>query len=263
MTFIEKEHVKAEFSAYTAPYDIKDEKIALKIEHTYRVADLCEVIARNEGLTELDANLAWLIGMLHDIGRFEQVRQYGTFSDADSVDHAELGADILFDEKKGIIRDFVRADIDDDVIEAAIRNHSRYRIDEKLEERQKLFARILRDADKIDILKVNVDFPLEAIYNTTKEIIRRADVTPEVMDSFYEHHATLRKLKKTPVDHVVGHISLVFELEFEISLQIVMKQGYLDRLLDFESDNPSTRKCFARLNEEMNSFLAMHGIFRH
>ena len=42
--------------------------------------------------------------MLHDIGRFEQIRRFGTFNDVQSVDHAEFGADLLF--KEGLIRKF-------------------------------------------------------------------------------------------------------------------------------------------------------------
>ena len=38
-------------------------------------------------------------------------------------------------------------------------------------DREKQFADIpRRDADKIDILKVNVDVPLEEIYNVTKDL---------------------------------------------------------------------------------------------
>ena len=38
---IDKGHVKEVFRIYTDSYDITNEKIALKIGHTYRVADLC------------------------------------------------------------------------------------------------------------------------------------------------------------------------------------------------------------------------------
>ena len=113
----------------------------------------------------------------------------------------------------------------------------------------------MRDADKIDILRVNVDVPLEEIYNTTTEELRNAAVTPAVMDSFYEHHATLRSIKRTPVDHVVGHISLVFELVFPESVRIVKEQGYLEKLLHFESRNAVTNAQFAELRAEMERYL--------
>lgn len=251
---IDREHVKKVFKTYTDAYDVSDEKIRLKIGHTYRVADLCEQIARAEKLKEADVDLAWLLGMLHDVGRFEQLRRYGTFIDAESIDHAALGADILFGEENAI-RTYISEETEDEVIETAIRVHSAYRIPENLPERTAMLCHILRDADKIDILRVNVDVPLEEIYNTTTEELRNACVTQAVMDSFYEHHATLRSIKRTPVDHVVGHISLVFELVFDESVCIVKRQGYLDKLLCFESRNPRTNEQFAELRAEMERYL--------
>ena len=255
---IDRAHVMRTFQKYTDAYDASDEKIKLKIDHTYRVAALCEQIARAEKLPAADIELAWLLGMLHDVGRFEQLRRYGTFIDAESIDHAALGADILFGEKKAI-RTYISEGTEDEVIETAVRVHSAYRIPEQLPERTAMLCHILRDADKIDILRVNVETPLEEIYNTTTEELRNACVTQAVIDSFYEHHATLRSIKRTPVDHVVGHISLVFELVFNESVRIVREQGYLDKLMHFESENPVTTAQFAELRAEMERYLAMQG----
>ena len=72
----------------------------------YRVAALCERIAKAAGMCAYDVELAWLSGMLHDVGRFEQIKRYNTFSDADSVDHAKFGADLLF--KDGLISTFLK-----------------------------------------------------------------------------------------------------------------------------------------------------------
>lgn len=251
---IERDMVNAAFKAYTDAYDGSDEKIKLKIEHTYRVADLCERIALSEGLKEADVDFAWLLGMLHDVGRFEQLRRYGTFIDAESVDHAALGADILF--REGKIRNYLEADEEDSRIELAVRVHSAYRLPEQLDAHTEMFCNILRDADKIDILKVNVLVPLEEIYNATTRELRNAEVTEAVMQSFYEHHATLRNLKRTAVDHVVGHISLVYELIYPESLHIVKEQGYLAQLMNFATDNPKTKVQFAELKEEMERYLA-------
>ena len=44
--------------------------------------------------------------MLHDIGRFEQIKRYGTFNDSKSVDHGEFGADLLFKEQR-LIEDYI------------------------------------------------------------------------------------------------------------------------------------------------------------
>jgi len=249
-----KEKAKKAFSDYAAKYDAKDEKVRLKIEHTYRVSALCERIARACGLSEKDVLLAWLCGLLHDVGRFEQLKQFGTFNDAISVDHALLGAKILFDEGK--IRDYIEDSSNDEFIREVISCHSAYRIPEEYNDRTRLFANILRDADKIDIFRVNVDFPLEEIYNVSTEILRSEEVTPEVFDAFMAHHAVLRSLKKTAVDNVVGHISLVYELVFPISIQIVADQGYLNQLLNFQSQNPQTVQKFNMIRQEISAFLS-------
>lgn len=241
------------FQKYVANYNAGEEKVRLKIEHTYRVCGLCESIAKDLNLSEQDIDLAWLIGLLHDIGRFEQLKKFGTFSDADSIDHAAYGADILF--KQGKIRDYLDDSFEDELIRIAIHSHNAYRLSDNLDERTKLFCNIIRDADKIDILKVNVDFPLEEIYNVTTKELKSGTVTAEVMQSFDEEHAVLRSLKKTAVDNVVGHISLVYELVFPISLQITVRQGYLNKLMDFKSDNPETEKQFTHIREKMQNYL--------
>ena len=250
---IDRTKARRVFGEYVRNYNYRDEKIRLKIEHTYKVAELCEQIAVSEELSNADTDLAWLIGLLHDIGRFEQLRQYGTFIDAESIDHAELGADILF--KQGKIREFVTDTECDDLIELAVRSHSLYRLPEGLTERETMFCNIIRDADKVDILRVNVEFAPEDIYNVSSEVLRNEEVTPEVMQSFFEEHATLRSLKKTAVDHLAGHISLIYELVYPYSVRVMAEQGFLKKMLAFESENPRTREQFAVIADRINGYV--------
>ena len=250
---IDRQKAKRVFGAYVQNYDCRDEKIRLKIEHTYRVASLCAQIAESERLSAEDVDLAWLIGLLHDIGRFEQLRQYGTFIDADSVDPAELGADILF--KQGKIREFVTGAGCDRLIELAVRAHSLYRLPEGLDGRETMFCDIIRDADKVDILRVNVEFAPEDIYNVSSEVLRNEEVTPDVMQSFFEEHATLRSLKKTAVDHLAGHISLIYELVYPYSVKVMAEQGFLEKMLAFKSENPHTREQFAVIADRINGYV--------
>ena len=251
---IDRKHVEDTFRKYTNAYDSTDEKIKLKIAHTYRVAGLCERIAQSENLSAEEVELSWLLGMLHDVGRFEQLRRYDTFNDAMSIDHAKLGAEILFGSENKI-RDYIKDGAEDLLVETAILTHNAYRLPEELDERTEKFCHILRDADKIDILRVNVEVPLEEIYNTTIEDVQNAVVTEAVMDNFFTHCATPRRIKKSSVDHLVGHISLVYELVFSESLRIVKNDGYLEQLLHFESRNPHTQKQFDVLRRELEHYL--------
>lgn len=265
---IDRNHITDTFSAYTDRYDASDGKIKLKIDHTYRVADFCDRIAKSIGLKEEDVDLAWTIGMLHDVGRFEQVKRYGTFIDLESVDHAQFGADLLFREglietyfpnlpDEGGMCDREKAEYADlHIIETAIREHSNYRIREGLSDWEKMFCNIIRDADKVDILRVNVETPKEVIYNVTTEELQSAKVADAVMQSFFEEHCILRSLRESAVDNVVGHISLVYELVYPVSRSMVAEQGYLEQLMNFETKNEVTKEQFERIREKMHQYLS-------
>ena len=92
---VDRQKVLDAFAAYIRPYDAQDPKVSLKIHHTYRVAALCEQIGRSIALEGTALDLAWLCGMLHDVGRFEQLRRFGTFDDSKSIDHARAGVQVF------------------------------------------------------------------------------------------------------------------------------------------------------------------------
>lgn len=275
---INRKNVINAFAEYVRNYDPSDEKIKLKIDHTYRVAGLCQRIAESLGLSEPDVDIAWLLGMLHDIGRFEQIRRFGTFNDAQSVDHAEFGADLLL--KEGLIRKFAEGyyeecelarsgneeaeqiiknnehhNKDTGLLEMAIRQHNKYRVKEDLTERQRMFCDILRDADKVDIFKVNADIPMEIIYDVTTEELKNGIITKEVLESFYKKETVLKSIRRSAVDHIVGHISLLFELVYKESYRQAKEQGYVYKLLDFKSDVPEVNAEFDDMRKYVDEFL--------
>lgn len=275
---INRKNVINAFAEYVRNYDPSDEKIKLKIDHTYRVAGLCQRIAESLGLSEPDVDIAWLLGMLHDIGRFEQIRCFGTFNDVQSVDHAEFGADLLF--KEGLIRKFAEGyyeecelarsgneeaeqiiknnehhNKDTGLIEMAIRQHNKYRVKEDLTERQRMFCDILRDADKVDIFKVNADIPMEIIYDVTTEELKNGVITKEVLESFYKKETVLKSVRRSAVDNIVGHISLLFELVYKESYRQAKEQGYVYKLLDFKSDVPEVNAEFDDMRKYVDEFL--------
>ncbi len=250
---IDRQRAEDAFRAYVSRYNDQDEKVCLKIEHTFRVAGLCDHLASCCGLEGEERDSIWLSGLLHDVGRFEQLKRYGTFIDADSIDHAALGAEILFGE--GQIRKYAEDESEDGLLRTAVFYHSAYRLPEGLDDRTLHCCNILRDADKIDILKVNVDFSPEDIYNVTSEELRACAVTEAVLEDLYAGRAVLRSKKRTAVDHLVGHISLIFELVYPESLRVVARQGYLEKLMQFPSDNPVTREQFAGIRTYVEEYL--------
>ena len=118
------------FKEYTANYINLSDMCVLKLNHTMRVMELCGVIAESLGLSKEDIELAKICGLVHDIARFEQWRRYQTFTDARSVDHGNLGVEILC--KNNFIREFNADSSLDDLILKTVKNHNKY-IDGKIE----------------------------------------------------------------------------------------------------------------------------------
>ena len=230
---IDRKHAKETFSSYTDRYDPDNSLIRHKIDHTLRVAGNCEQIAASLAMDEDDVDFAWLLGLLHDIGRFEQVRRYGTFVDSVSVDHAEFGADLLF--REGLIGEFpVRSPTVDrlNLLETAIRLHNKLALPSGLDERTRVFCDLIRDADKVDIFRVVLELPFEARIGSSKGLIGEADEASEaVMECVYQHRCVPRAARKTRFDGHISHCCMAFELMFAKSRELVKEQGYLNRLL--------------------------------
>lgn len=245
----QKERVMEAFEAYVSKYNLQDPNILLKYIHTKKVAENCEIISKTLDLTEKEIFLAWMIGMLHDIGRFEQLRRFDTFNDAESIDHANFGADLLFTE--GLIEQFYLQKEDYPLIEAAIRSHSLYRIPETVTEYERMFCQIIRDADKVDIYRANYDTGICVVYHVTEEQFLNSAVSDEVMEIFMEERAIPRNVRRTVADHLVGHFALSFELVYPVSRKLVKEQGYLERLLATRFQNEETNRAMERVRKKL------------
>ena len=255
------------FREYSALYDTDDIKIKLKIDHTYRVSDIASRIGTSVGA---DGDFSWFLGLLHDIGRFEQLTQYGTFKDADSVDHAELGADILF--KDGLIENFpttffskMRLDGLDEpderdgldarrIAETAIRLHNKLTLPDGLDEKTLLYCKILRDADKADIFRVLTEPPYDERNEriVSDSIFGAVEAAREdVMNCVHEHRCVPRRSDFTHFEALISQCCMGFELEFPESVRIVKKQGYLEKLMSLPVENAAMRGQLDVLGTEM------------
>ena len=67
------------FQEYLKDYDQNNDKVKLKIVHTYGVVRQAEEISRRKKLCPEDIELAKIIALLHDIGRFEQLKRFDSF----------------------------------------------------------------------------------------------------------------------------------------------------------------------------------------
>ena len=251
-----KEKAEEVFIKYASQYDLEDPKIRLKVDHTLRVASLCERIAYSLQIPKEDVRIAFMTGILHDIGRFEQVRIYHTFRDGLSVNHAHLSADLLF--KEGLIREYPVNEKDYPLVENAIRLHNAYRLPDTLSQRERIFCQILRDADKIDILRVNRETPMEEIYDLPTEAFLTSDISDKVFEDLMACRDVNRQNSRTGIDFLVGHIAFAFGLVYPESFRIVKEQGYLDQMLSFESRNEATRKRMEQVRRKVLEYIGQH-----
>ena len=270
---IDRRRAREAFDSYVAAYDATNQRIALKVEHTLRVAELCERIAREAGFTPAGTDLAWLCGLLHDIGRFEQLRRWDTFSDAASTSHAALGVEVLFGSKGdtgvadddgsaagtiGIIHRFIDpSDELEEVIRAAVGFHSDYRLPEDLDVRTHAICDVVRDADKLDILRVASTDTVETVLNANEDELLASAVSPAIEDAFFEHRTAHYSERVTPVDYLVNLACFAFELVYPASLEIADEQEYIYRALErpFGITRPFENKATAQLINRMDGHL--------
>ncbi len=240
-------------------YDITDEKINRKLEHTYNVVENAKYLCKHLKLDKINTELAMIIALLHDIGRFDQAKIMKTFrEDITSFDHATLGVKILFE--KGEISNYVDNELYYPIIEKAIGNHSKYILDETgMTDTEILHCKIIRDADKVDSFRVKTVGNIYSIANVTVEDVEKSKVTEKVYNTFMNHKTILSKDRQTGLDIWVSYIAFIFGLEFKESYELIKENDYLNKLFNrfkYKVDNSTMdelKKCaFEYLENKLN-----------
>ncbi len=204
-----------EFNKYTSNYDLSNTSIKLKYNHSFRVMELQVKYAKQLGWSEEDIEIARIVGLLHDFGRFEQIRVYNTFDDTISIDHADYSVQELFD--KGNIKKFCSKEEWYPIIKFAIQNHNKYKIEKSNDKRAIMHAKLIRDTDKIDILY---------LFGTLKEITDYTDdsiVTKEVMSSIKKHKTIYRTKMMTKNDKFANKLAFAFDINYDCTLSEIKK----------------------------------------
>ena len=240
---------KKEFIKYTNNYDIQNEHIARKIGHSIRVMEISANIAKDLKLNNEQIELAKIIGLLHDIARFEQWKRYETFKDSKSCDHGDLGVEIL--QGNDFIRKFVEENKYDKIILTAIKNHNKYKIEEGLTEEELLFSKIIRDADKLDIMYEGV----EMLWKDEQEIkeIEQSDITQEVYNQFISEQTINRIYSRLPADRLLCFIGFIFDINFKYDFIVIKKEDYINKILD--KFNFKQKEKFTNIREIANKYI--------
>lgn len=227
-----------EFLNYTESYKKYGKKIDLKISHTLRVKDLCIDIAKSQNMNDDDVELAAICGLLHDIGRFEQWKNYETYNDLESIDHGDLGERIL--KNNSFINKFSKKN--HNTIFRAVKYHNKYGVPNTVSKRNKIFTNITRDADKIDILYLFVN---GGLVNHVGDSI--------ISDKIYQNIINKKEIKRTEVktkaDEIAVRLGFAFDLNFKRSYEIIVEEDYINKMIDIQIKDTNNKNLIKQLNE--------------
>lgn len=212
---------------YIKNYDMDDPDINYKYYHSYRVMKNSSVLAEALNLSEQDKKIALIIGLYHDIGRFEQDKLYDTYNDNKTFDHADYGVKILFEQN--LIKQIPVEEKYYHIIEKAVKNHNKYQIEEGLSKDELLHVKIIRDSDKIDILYAASEKML------TKKALNYEDetfkISDEIKKQFYSKKTIKRSTKqgmKTNSEKALSYLALIFDLNFKQSAEYLLENKIIE-----------------------------------
>ena len=236
------ENAIKKFKEYTDNYKDISERCILKIDHTFRVMNLCEKIATSLNLTEEEIYLSQLCGLLHDIGRFEQWKNYETFNDIKSIDHGDLGYEIL----KKNIKDYCTEEKYYNIILNSVKYHNKFDIPNNLTDKEKLFLKITRDADKIDILY---------LYTINKTFIdtNNESFSDNIYNTLINHKSIMSKMKETKADTLSVSFGFIFDINFIKSYEIIRNNKYYDKMVEIYKNNTTNNKFKEQLEDVNNN----------
>jgi len=222
--------------------------VQMKQEHTRRtcteILDLGEQLA----LDDRQKQIAEMVALFHDVGRFPQFAQYRTFDDNRSIDHSHLGVEVL--RREGVLEVLRREERQ--WVETAIEHHGRKALPPHLNGHALLFAKLIRDADKLDIYRIAIrlsrqyradpaGFPWEL--ELPDEPRYSANVFEAVMTGKLIDHTMMRTLN----DKMLCKLSWVYDMNFAAALARLREQRSLEQILGFLPATPEIERLRERV----------------
>jgi hypothetical protein len=218
-------------ASFTMPSEVDQRNIAIKRDHTHQVCLNVVRISEDLGLIAPEARLSEAIALCHDVGRFPQYEQYKTFDDSISVNHAVLGTKVLLEHNAlGSLPKH-----DQDIIVRSVTLHNVFTLPEGLDEQSLLFARLIRDADKLDILRVVIEY-FEQDEGSRAEAVALGlpDVpegySPEVLACLVRGEMARKDALTTLNDFKLLQLAWLYDLNFACSLRMVVERDYIQKI---------------------------------
>ena len=223
------ENAEKEFLKYVNKFDLKDEATNRKKWHSFRVMENSEMLAKKLKLNKEETEVAKLIGLLHDIGRFEQYGKDKKFLSEEKFDHGNYGEFLL--KKDNYIKKYISDKKYIPIILKAVKNHNKYKIEEGLTKKEEMFCKIIRDADKLDILYESVYI----YWNNEKEIknIENSKINSNIEEQFKKQEEIKRQgnEKFDSVDHLLMILSFIYDINFKETFEIIENEQYINKMV--------------------------------
>ncbi|MBQ3340404.1 MAG: HD domain-containing protein [Kiritimatiellae bacterium] len=240
------------YDAYVDTFRMADgrlpELMQLKRTHTAFVVRNAEAIADGEGFSAWERSAAVAAALLHDTGRYEQLRRFNTFRDSDSVDHAVFSHDIV--REKGWLAGESPAFAS--AVLAAVLYHNRRDLPDGMDALTEVASHTVRDADKLDIFRVlenqveHTDWRSDsrAFWNLSVSAPPNPDVVSCIENGRPVDYQSIRSL----ADFVLIQVGwMVSELHFATARRLCAERGHLAyrrRFLHQITDSPAVdRVC--------------------
>ncbi|MEW6076198.1 MAG: HD domain-containing protein [Thermodesulfobacteriota bacterium] len=257
MTPEQVDRLKHWFEAYAdgfASRAANPEGYLLKKNHTFRVCREIVSLGRELGLDHHALLLAEAAACLHDVGRFRQLDQYGTFVDDLSEDHARIGLRVIEEERLLDGWDVREAEI----LRAAVAFHNAAALPGDQEEVALVFIKLLRDADKLDIWRVvttddqfrNTATPALIALGMTDD----GQYSPEALQAVAEKRLVNKSAISRLNDFKLMQISWVFDLNFPPAVRKVIERGYIPAIMATLPASKELTAVFGQVEEWLKPF---------
>jgi len=233
-----------------AEQNLQDQRnIVVKEEHTRRVCENSRMIAAGLGMDAHAAALAETVALFHDVGRFPQYQRYRTFQDGCSVNHAILGAKVLLEH--GVLRDLPKKERS--LIVRAVTLHNVFTLPPGLDSETALHARIVRDADKLDIWRVFIELSGTRAADWPTAVGLGLPDTPELSPGVLACLERRELVRLTSLrnlnDFRLLQLAWIYDLNFAPSLHMALERGVIDRLSGTVPRTPKVERALGNLRQ--------------
>lgn len=244
------------FAGYCASFAVSHEEdqgnFALKEQHTH---DVCANIVRLAADLSLDGRrslLAEVIALFHDVGRFPQYQMFRTFNDRNSANHAALGAKVLLEHR--VLEALPKRERY--LVVHVVAMHNVFSVPKNIDNDTLLLLRMVRDADKIDIMRVMI------AYCGSPEEERSAIVglglpdapgySAEILAQLENREMVRMSSLKTLNDFKLLQLAWIYDLNFTSSLQMVKERAYVPALAAMLPPVDEISRAIRRIQDYIN-----------